>query len=156
MRLHKTTITPTSNFATPLQGDTIFGHICWAIQFKYGEDRLNELLKDYEKEPFLVVSDGFVSGFLPKPTMPSFLLGEDSDKKKENRKRVWLGFNDLIDANFTNAKTDKEVDNNDKTINLVRNSINYKTFKTDEKSFASYGVDEFCLSKKDIYFLLIW
>jgi len=154
MKLYKTTITPTSNFATPLQGDTIFGQICWAIRLKYSEDRLNELLKDYEEEPFLVVSDGFANGFLPKPTMPSFLLGEDNNKKKENRKRVWLSFNDLIDAKFTNAKTDKEANNNDKNINLVRNSINYKTFTTDEKSFAPYGVDEFCLSKKDIYFLL--
>ena len=62
MKLYKTTITPLSSFGTTLKGDTIFGHICWAICLK-NKNRLNELLKGYEKEPFLVISDAFVSGY---------------------------------------------------------------------------------------------
>ena len=52
MTLYKTTITPKSNFTTPLKGDTLFGQICWAIRYRLGEDRLNELLSDYDKKPF--------------------------------------------------------------------------------------------------------
>ena len=76
MTLYKTTITPKSNFTTPLKGDTLFGQICWAIRYRLGEDRLNELLSDYDKKPFLIVSDGVAGGDLPKPSMPSHLWGE--------------------------------------------------------------------------------
>jgi CRISPR-associated protein Csm4 len=45
MKLYKTTITPTSNFATTLKGDTLFGQICWGIFYSLEEKRLKELLK---------------------------------------------------------------------------------------------------------------
>jgi len=154
MKLYKATITPISNFATALKGDTIFGQMCWAIRYKYGNDRLEEFLSNYDKEPFLVVSDGFVAGYLPKPTMPSFLLNENSEEKKENRKKVWLTLEELENSNFTNARTDKEVENISKNITTIRNSINYKTFTTDGDNFSPYGETEQILSKKDIYFLI--
>ncbi len=153
MKLYKTTITPTSNFATTLKGDTVFGHICWAIRFVFGKNRLEELLSKYENTPFLIVSDGFVEGYLPKPKIPSELLGEDSDKKKENRKKIWLTLEELISGDFTSAKKDENV-NADKSISTIRNSINYKTFKTDDKNFTPYGESEFAIRKKDIYFLI--
>ena len=84
MRLYKTTITPISSFATPLKGDTLFGQICWAIRYIYKEDRLNSLLQNYDTEPFLIVSDGFASGYLPKPTLPSALLNESLKDKIKN------------------------------------------------------------------------
>ena len=52
MTLYKTTITPKSNFTTPLKGDTLFGQICWAIRYVLGEDRLNELLTTTTKSRF--------------------------------------------------------------------------------------------------------
>lgn len=153
MNLYKITINPTARFATTLKGDTIFGQMCWAILYKYGKERLEELLKSYEESPFLVVSDGFASGYLPKPKMPSRFLAEGEDKKA-NRKKIWLTIKDLEDGNFNNAKTDKEV-GEDKTETVMRNSINYKTFTTDDSgAFAPYGVNEIQLAKKDIYFLI--
>ncbi len=151
--LYKTTIKPLSSFSTSLKGDTLFGQICWAIIYKYGEKRLEELLSSYDKEPFLIVSDGFAKGYLPKPKLPSFLLGEDPKDKKENRKKIWLSLSKLQDGDFLNAKTDKEV-GEDSYINIVRNSINYKEFKTDGDSFSPYSEDETILKEKDIYFLL--
>ncbi len=151
--LYKTTIKPLSNFSTTIKGDTFFGHICWAIVYGYGEDRLKELLQNYETEPFVVVSDGFTSGYLPKPKMPSYLLGEDPKEKKENRKKIWLSLNDLQEAKFANAKTANEI-GDDKELDIVRNSINYKAFKTDGEQFSPYSESEMKLTKKDIYFLL--
>lgn len=153
MKLYKTTITPTSNFATTLKGDTLFGQICWSIRYAFGADRLKALLSDYEQKPFLVVSDGFVKGYLPKPKMPSDLLGEDSDEKKENRKKIWLTLEALLSGEFGSAKKDEEV-NSDKTLSTMHNSINYKTFRTGDDAFAPYGSKELKLGKKDIYFLL--
>lgn len=155
MKLYKTTITPTSNFATTLKGDTLFGQMCWVLRYKFGNERLAEMLKEYEKKPFLIVSDGFAKGYLPKPKMPGSLLGEEAGDKKANRKKIWLKPEDLESGNFTAAGTDEEISRKDASIVTIRNSINYKTFATgDEGNFAPYGDKEIYLSQKDLYFLL--
>jgi len=154
MKLYKTTITPTSNFATKLKGDTLFGQICWAISFEFGQERLKKLLDSYEKSPFLVVSDPFAKGYLPKPAMPSVYLHEDGLKKKENRKKIWLTYEQLRQGDFANAKTTKEVSSEDFDRVVVRNSINYQSFTTQGDDFAPYGDKESKVSPKDIYFLL--
>lgn len=153
MQLYKTTITPTSNFITSLKGDTLFGQICWAIRYRYSEERLEELLKEYETKPFLIVSDGFASGYLPKPTLPSSLLNENSDEKKQNRKKIWLTLEQLKDGKYNKAITNEEASNIDKTEAIVRNSINYKTSTTGGDGFDPHSEIEQSLSKKDIYFL---
>ncbi|MGJ0303593.1 hypothetical protein NG774_09655 [Aliarcobacter cryaerophilus] len=155
MTLYKTTINPISKFATTLKGDTLFGQICWAIRYSFGEQKLEELLGTYETSPFLIVSDGFAKGFLPKPIAPSFILKESLETKKENRKKVWLKLEDLQNLEFHLAKTDEEVFNIDKDDVVVKNSINYKTFTTDDSGkFSPYSLIEKTISKKDIYFLL--
>ena len=151
MKLYKTTLIPESNFATPLKGDTLFGQMCWSIRHLLGEEKLKELLFDYETSPFLVVSDGFASGYLPKPKLPRAFLGENPDEKKANRKKNWLRLEDLQHGNFSNAI---EV-TKDKTFTVMRNSINYKTFSTDDSgAFSPYGVDEMHIEPKDVYCLI--
>ena len=178
MKLYKTTITPLSSFGTTLKGDTIFGHICWAICLK-NKNRLNELLKGYEKEPFVVVSDAFVSGYFPKPTAPSTMLGENLADKKVNRKKVWLNWKDLQNGDFSLAKSDDELEKH-KIIHLshldldgfslaksddepekpmvtflsIKNKINRLTFTTDEGDFAPYSMSEYMTVPQDVYFLL--
>ena len=155
MKLYKTTILPTANFATILKGDTLFGQMCWSIRYVFGEERLKELLSSYEKSPFLVISDGFESGYLPKPKMPSSFLGEKSEDKKINRKKIWLTLEQLQSGKFSDALTDQEVNNSDKVVTTMHNSIDYRSFRTsDDGVFAPYGENEFSLGKKDIYFLL--
>ena len=155
MKLYKTTIIPTSNFATPLMGDTLFGQMCWAIRFTYGNEKLEELLSSYETKPFMIVSDGFASGYLPKPTMPSVFLGENSDEKKTNRKKVWLTLAQLESGDDSNAKSDSYISNVSKSEGVIKNSLNYLTFTTSEDgAFAPYSEDETALSKRDIYFAI--
>ena len=154
MKLYKFSLSPTSNFATPLQGDTIFGQICWLIRYNFGEDRLRELLSDYEDNPFLIISDGFAKGFLPKPSLPSHILKENPDLKKENRKKIWLKLEDLQNGNYTNAKIHKEINNLLKTESTIKNSLNYKTFKTEKEKFSPYSIEEFFFSSQDIYLLI--
>lgn len=154
MRLYKTTITPSSNFSTLLKGDTLFGQMCWAIRFAFGEKKLKELLKDYETNPFLIVSDAFALNHLPKPIMPSFYLNEDANDKKVNRKKIWLTLEELKNGKFHQAKTDKEVQNIDTSMTIIHNAINYKTSTTGGNGFDPYSEKETSLSKKDIYFLL--
>ncbi|MBE0490773.1 MAG: hypothetical protein IBX44_00815 [Sulfurospirillum sp.] len=149
MTLYKTTITPTSNFATTLKGDTLFGQLCWAIRYTFGEEKLKLLLDGYEENPFCVVSDGFAPDFLPKPTLPTFLMKESEDKKA-NRKKIWMSYEDLQKGDFSKAKEDEKSD----VITLqMHNAINYKTFTTGD-GFAPYGIKEFALNPKDVYILL--
>ena len=156
MKLYKITLLPKSSFGTVLKGDTLFGHFCWMIKYKFEKEKLEQLLTDYkEGKPFLIVSDGFLSGYLPKPKMPSFCLGEDASNKKENRKKIWLTLKDLLDSNFTKAKREDEiVENKDTEEIIVKNSLNYLTFTTDKGNFAPYANKEYFLNKKDIYVLL--
>lgn len=153
MTFLKTTITAKSNFATPLQGDTLFGQICWMIRYKEGEERLRELLEDYQKQPFLVVSDAFAKNFLPKPSLPSTFLGEDPDKKKENRKKIWLTLDELQNGEYEKARTDEEANNGLTVESIVKNGINYKTFTTGE-GFDPYSEEEYSFTSREIYFLL--
>lgn len=160
MKLYKTTLMPASSFATQLKGDTFFGMLCWAIRYKFGEEKLKELIKDYGKNPFLIVSDGFLSGFLPKPTMPSRMLGENKDFKKENRKKLWLSYENLINSKFSKAKTADEVGEilkekgfetyKEKAEIITKNIINYTSFTADDP----YSELEFVLPPQDIYILL--
>jgi len=155
MKLYKTTYIPTSNFATTLKGDTLFGQICWAIRYTFGNDKLEALLLNYETKPFLVVSDGFAKGYLPKPSLPSNLLGENSDLKKENRKKIWLTIEELQNAEFLKARTNEDVNYINNSFSVVKNSLNYKTFTTDESGkFSPYSEQENSFTPKDIYFLL--
>lgn len=153
MELYKVTIKPLSNFATSLKGDTIFGQLCWSIRYVFGEERLENLLANYTSQPFLIVSDAFARGYLPKPSMPMAYLNEDAEKKKENRKKIWLTLDDLQQGNYQNAKDNKEANNINKDASTVKNSIDYSLFSTSEK-FTPFIEDENYISKQDIYFLL--
>jgi CRISPR-associated protein Csm4 len=66
MNYWRLTLAPRSPLATPLQSDTLFGHLCWAIRYTEGEAALREFLEESEKRVF-VLSDGFPGGFLPRP-----------------------------------------------------------------------------------------
>jgi len=154
MKLFKTTLTPISQFATTLKGDTLFGQLCWSIAHVYGSDKLTQLLSLYDETPFVVVSDAFAKGYVPKPKMPSVYLGEKSEDKKINRKKIWLTLKDLTAGNYTLALKDDEVGNNDTSYSSVHNAIDYKTFGTGTDLFAPYSQEVIDYAEKDMYLLL--
>ncbi len=85
-------IQPRSAFGGSIRGDTLLGQLCWIIRHRFGEDRLRALLQGYtEGKPFLVVSDAFPAGFLPKPAWPLYRYDDVSDAdRKQVKKRQWL------------------------------------------------------------------
>lgn len=97
MKTLKITVRPLSVFGTPLVGDTFFGHVCWAVRERTGEGRLDALLEGYTAgKPFMVVSDAFPHGYVPRPTLPGAIFGLDVDPadRKEARRRQWLPVGD--------------------------------------------------------------
>lgn len=62
-----------SSIGTPLQSDTLFGHICWAVRYLdwASEDKLGDFLGRFDEDkPPLLISNGFPEGYLPKPILP--------------------------------------------------------------------------------------
>ena len=93
MKLMNIKIQPLTAFVTPLKGDTLFGQLCWALRHNFGESRLKQCLAHYKEQPFLVVSDPFAVGYLPRPTVPSRLSGADAlsaSERKADKKRRWI------------------------------------------------------------------
>lgn len=92
--LFRATVTLHTAFGTPLAGDTLFGQLCWAAREQLGNDKLTELLDRYTSgAPWLVVSDGFPSGYLPKPTIPVSAITNqqtDAQQRKEEKAKHWI------------------------------------------------------------------
>jgi CRISPR-associated protein Csm4 len=157
MNVLKFTLRPLSGFATPLAGDTLFGQLCWAACERFGEARLRELLDGYvDGRPFLVVSDGFPSALLPRPTAPDFALGlagVDPAQRKQARSLRWLPARSVDQpiAHWTNELTASEAL---RPLVLTQNTINRYTGTTGEGQFAPRQVDRsfFCAKARiDVY-----
>ncbi len=73
MNVYRLTIEPYSAFRTPLQSDTIFGHLLWALRYTAGQEgnaALEKFLGHYRSgEPPLLVSAGFPANTLPVPVL---------------------------------------------------------------------------------------
>lgn len=94
MKIYEIRLKPHSAFISSIQGDTLFGSLCWQIH-NLGLN-LDNLLKNYAADPFMVVSSGFYcSGetyFFPRPLCPSYLMFADEkieERKKNNQKRFF-------------------------------------------------------------------
>ena len=125
----KITLKPTSPFITELQSDTIFGHFAWGVRFLYGEERLKELLEDFEKNPFIIFSDGFLKGFLAKPLLKYIPKDEEIKNAKKVKKSA------LIDKNFLFENIENL--NGEKIFNFLKNykmNVNAQTSITQKNS----------------------
>jgi CRISPR-associated protein Csm4 len=74
--------------ASAWQADTLFGHLCWGLRYLSGESELKHFLEDYEqKQPPLLLSNGFPGDFLPAPllSVPSL----DTSLTLEEQKRAY-------------------------------------------------------------------
>lgn len=97
MNTLRVTIELHTAFGTPLAGDTLFGQLCWAARERLGNESLVRLLDGYTSgNPWLVVSDGFPSGYLPKPSLPASLASAsdnwdaDASQRKAEKNKRWL------------------------------------------------------------------
>jgi len=84
MKVYKLMIRPLTSFRTPLQSDTIFGHLLWALRYTEGEDALVDFLAPYRtgEPPPLLVSAGFPESTLPVPVL--WPEPKDAEEKKRH------------------------------------------------------------------------
>ncbi|SDH35837.1 hypothetical protein [Nitrosomonas sp. Nm132] len=137
LRLH-------SAFGTLLVGDTLFGQCCWAVREQWGESELQRLLNGYTTgNPWLVVSDGFPAGFLPKPTLPqSFESASSAEERKAIKHQRWIPLEVVgkpLKGMLAEAKSDDEAYTK-KPVEAVQphNTLNRLTGTTGTGQFAPY------------------
>lgn len=157
MQLHAFSLRPRSAFGTPLAGDTLFGQLCWAVRERFGEARLCELLAGYtEGHPFMVASDGFPAGFLPRPGLPDALFNDGiaPDQRKAARRLQWLPFDALaqpahvwpsLAVDLASRKSPHSQLAHGSTTVLTQNTINRLTGTTGTGPFAPRQVERFAL-----------
>jgi CRISPR-associated protein Csm4 len=170
MRLMKTlkiTITPRTAFGTPPQGDTIFGQLCWALLRRFGEDRLADCLEGYtEGTPFLVISDAFPGGYIPRPHLPTALMQTgclDPSQRKQLRKQQWMPWSEIhhpLNTWQARCKSSENLDNGgtSRAFGAMHNTINRHTGTTGgDAAFTPYAVEQLWYapdSRLDIYVIL--
>ncbi len=154
-------------FGTPLAGDTLFGQLCWSAREHLGNETLTRLLEGYTSgKPWLVVSDGFPSGYLPKPTVPAAFAGanpvgansfahhggkraieiaptKSSAQIKEEKAKRWIALADSakpLPEMLAAAASDAVAFSGNKPVEAPQphNSINRRTGTTGEEGFAPY------------------
>jgi len=97
MKTYKINLEIYSGILTPLQADTIFGHLCWVVAYQEGEEGLQQFLEPFKRnDPPFVISDGFPYDLLPKPLSAEFNI-DDPQERKELKK---IEFIDLKDFDF--------------------------------------------------------
>lgn len=144
--LYRATIALHAPLGTPLAGDTLFGHLCWALRELAGENALVQALKDYTQgSPWLVVSDGFPAGYLPRPTLPQFFEPErDAKARKAAKQKRWLPIERsaepmrqwLADALLTDAEAFAQAPH---ASSRLHNTLNRLTGTTGSGEFAPYA-----------------
>ncbi|MDR0822169.1 MAG: hypothetical protein LBN20_00100 [Endomicrobium sp.] len=165
MKIYEIEIKAKSAFAAPLKGDALFGALCWQIQ-NMGLD-LSVFLKDYDNNPFMIISSGFYKKdknyYFDKPLAPNFMLFGESDvndrKKNDNKKYFsYLGGSLIADElNYIEGLDNDERRANDYLplqntesfivfADAVHAAINRNTTSQDE--FAPYSTEVFFYTDK--------
>lgn len=87
---------------TPLHSGTLFGHLCWAMYHRRGEQRLVAWLKELEANP-LLLSSGMPAGYLPRPLLKPWRgtgsggnAAQDAEEAKRIKKAEWLTVEEFL------------------------------------------------------------
>lgn len=134
MKIYEIRIKPQSFFISPIQGDMLFGCLCWQLHH-IGQD-LDSLLADYDTNPFMIVSSGifYQNGryILPKPLCPDFMLFKnitvENRKQYQKKKFICLYEGETLDIN--DDLWEKALEKVDFCITQQHNSINRLTGST--------------------------
>ena len=93
MKTYVVKIKPLTGFGTHIKGDSLFGHICWQAYYDSDlfDSSLEQLLQDYEENPFIVVSSAFPVKnnkiYLKRPSMPLHKLFEIPENEIVKRRK---------------------------------------------------------------------
>lgn len=152
MQLYKAAIKLESSLATPLKGDTIWGHVVWGIANHEGDEAVARFLEEAKSsEPAFVVSSAFPKGTICKPYPEHNPRGEMSTKKyaeiKQNKKIKFVSAREYVEG------ADETVDSSFEKIQVMHNAINRFSNTVEEGSL--FAAQEMWASQPcfDLYIL---
>ncbi|HOM11239.1 MAG TPA: type III-A CRISPR-associated RAMP protein Csm4 [Spirochaetota bacterium] len=67
--IYKIVCKPHSHFEMVYKADTIFGALCWAVRYIYGEQKLVDMLEQFKQLPPFLLSSMMPMGYLYKPLL---------------------------------------------------------------------------------------
>lgn len=157
MLYYRYTLKPKSSFAQYLASDTVFGQLCCMLKL-LGED-LDSLLRDYDKDPFAVVSCMLLDGMGFAYPMPAEKLRGDKREKlqkmqerKKEKKKKFINIENIL----LNGTADREeMPLVSHTAEIVRNSISRQTGTTGD-DFAPYSVFETFYDSDTFFHLYVY
>ncbi len=127
MQSLKITIKFESPVGSELQSDTIFGQFAWELRYIFGEDKLKEVLKDFENSPFIVFSDGFPEGAVAVP----FVKPQKYDEIKKR-------FGDEYYIRMKNIKKARYVMLDDSWLNKKIDLFSLEKFIVEKPAFKNF------------------
>lgn len=163
LALHRATLALATPLGTPLAGDTLFGQCCWALRETQGETELTRRLDGYTQgQPWLIVSDGFPAGHLPKPTLPQYFEPHaDPAARKDAKKKRWIPSSRVGDAlaALLACAVDDTAAYGKAPVAAVQshNTLNRLTGTTGEGAFAPYTMPQTFYApgqRVDVYLIL--
>ncbi len=96
----RVTIELRSPLGTPLQSDTLFGHLAWQVRYAEGEEGVRRFLEEFAEWPPFVFSDGFPAGLLPRPLLsvpaPAGDTREEYAEARRRRKARFVPVEDFL------------------------------------------------------------
>jgi len=115
--VYKFTIAPEGAIGSPFRSDTLFGHACWTMLYKYGNDRFESFRTNAaEQKPEMVFSDGFPSGWLPRPLIPRKISDSVSVQQKAMLKKIsklkWVFRQSAENCNWDLSGLDNKISDN--------------------------------------------
>ncbi len=162
MRTYRSTITLGSASASPWQADTLFGHLCWSLARRRGEEYLaDQFLAAYRRgEPPVLLSDGFPPSFLPRPRATA-RMGTDEKRPKAQRVHAYRATKDQLKAGwltlaeFNRARLGETVLAGPQPLTPTRvvskNRISRLTNTAGGAGGDLYEFTEFCLPAVEVY-----
>ncbi len=138
MQMFRFKIKPLTAFGGAIQGDTLFGQLCWMIRHCEGEEKLKETLQGYtEGSPFAVVSDAFPAGYLPRPALSSEWLPalEKIEDRKQAKKKIWLINNAFHES--LNCTAGLDISKAEDDSQIVSKIVLSSSFTAQKKSLSS-------------------
>jgi CRISPR-associated protein Csm4 len=151
MKTYALTITAASPHLTPFQADTVFGHLCWAVAHRDGDEGIKRFLEPFlAGAPPFVLSDGFPEGWVAKPALFEQMLMDPSVKKKA-KKSVYITVKDF--KSFQNGKAELHPSDPSWSRTLSKhNRIDRETGRTPEKGQGGlYTLEETFIPRVVIY-----
>lgn len=93
-----------SGLLSDLHSDTVFGHFCWRLKDRLGNNGLAEFLALYKnRKPAFTISDGLLSQnnalFFPKPFL-FFPANNENIKSKKDKIEAFLKYKDIKKRKF--------------------------------------------------------